>query len=440
MLKEDPFYQHGLADYNITEFTPVKYQEEFKAFIQSKIKSMDSSNFNRRRFITTGALATSAVAFGAIGLAQSCTTKTGSSNNSENDMKKSNLPTRKLGSLEVSAIGYGTMNFAHAYGPPIADKNVAIRTIRHAYDKGIRLFDTAEVYGPFVSEELTGEALKDVRKEVIISTKFGFDITPEGKVLGKNSRPEHIRQVCEQSLRRLKTDYIDLFYQHRIDPNVPIEEVAGAVKDLIQEGKVKHFGLSGAGEATIRRANAVQPITAVQNHYAFWSRQPEIEVLKTCEELGIGFVPWSPLGMGYLTGTVSAETEYLPGDLRASGGFPRFTVEARRANWAVINLLNRVGREKGATSAQVALAWLLAQKPFIVPIPGTTKIAHLDENISALDLVLNEQDLKTLNDGFANIQVQGAFSGATQMEAMDFGEREGTTSAGGHGLSPLPKS
>lgn len=273
----------------------------------------------------------------------------------------------------------------------------------------------------------------------MISTKFGFDITPEGKVLGKNSRPEHIKQVCEQSLRRLKTDYIDIFYQHRIDPNVPIEDVAGAVQDLIKEGKVKHFGLSGAGEATIRRAHKVQPLTAVQNHYAFWSRQPEVEVLKTCEELGIGFVPWAPLGMGYLTGTVSAETEYLPEDLRATGGFPRFTVEARRANWPVVTLLSKVGREIGATNAQVALAWLLAQKPFIVPIPGTTKIAHLNENIAALDVVLSEQDLKTLNDGFASMKIEGAFSGASQMAAMDLGEQEGTTSKGGHGLSPLPK-
>ncbi len=395
-------------------------------------------NQNRRQFITTGALATSAITLGAIGLSQNNTAQT-NANVNLNKMKNTNLPSRKLGSLEVTAIGYGTMNFVHAYGTPLADKNVALKTIRHAYEKGVRLFDTAEIYGPFTSEELVGEALQNVRKEVVISTKFGFDITSDGKVKGKNSRPEHIKQVCEQSLRRLKTDYLDLFYQHRIDPTVPIEDVAGTVKDLIKEGKVKHFGLSGAGEATIRRAHAVQKITAVQNHYAFWSRQPEVEVLKTCEELGIGFVPWAPLGMGYLTGTVSAETEYLPHDLRATGGFPRFTVEARRANWEVVNLLNRVGREKGATAAQVALAWLLERKQFIVPIPGTTKIAHLDENIAALDLALSEQDLKTLNDGFANIKIQGAFSGAAQMEAMDYGDREGTSSAGGHGLSPLTK-
>ncbi|RZM28663.1 MAG: aldo/keto reductase [Pedobacter sp.] len=349
------------------------------------------------------------------------------------------LPTRKLGSLEVTALGFGAMNFVHAYGAPIMNRDVSIKTIRHAYDRGVRFFDTAEVYGPFKSEELVGEALKAVRKDVVISTKFGFDITADGRTLGKNSRPEHIKRVCEESLRRLKTDYIDLYYQHRIDPDVPIEEVAGAVRELIAEGKVKHFGLSGAGEATIRRANAVQQITAVQNHYAFWSRQPEVEVLQTCEELGIGFVPWSPLGMGYLTGTIAAETQYMPGDLRNTGGFPRFTVQARRANWSVINLLNRVGREKGATAAQVSLAWLLSRGPSIVPIPGTTKIAHLDENLGALDLVLDRQDLKILEEGFASIKIQGAFSGEAQMAAMDVGEREGTSSKGSHGLSPLPR-
>jgi len=255
------------------------------------------NNISRRRFITTGTLVASAAVSGITGLTAACTDRSLTKKDSEM-IHKDKLSVRKLGSLEVSAIGYGTMNFAHAYGPPLKDKNIAFETIRHAYRRGVRLFDTAEVYGPFTDEELVGEALKEVRHEVVISTKFGFDITPEGKVLGKNSRPEHIKQVCEQSLRRLKTDYIDIFYQHRIDPNVPIEDVAGAVKDLIGEGKVRCFGLSGAGEATIRRANAVQTITAVQNHYAFWSRQPEVEVLKTCEDLGIGFVPWSPLGMG----------------------------------------------------------------------------------------------------------------------------------------------
>jgi aryl-alcohol dehydrogenase-like predicted oxidoreductase len=398
------------------------------------------NNLNRRNFLATGVLAASAIAVKANGIIPNHFSEGEKINKANDDyMINTKLPTRKLGSLDVSALGFGAMNAVHAYGPHI-DNKVAIKVIRHAYERGVRLFDTAEVYGPFLSEKLVGEALKDVRKEVVISSKFGFDITPEGKVTGKNSRPEHIKQVCDQILKRLGSDYVDIFYQHRIDPNVPIEEVAGAIGELIQAGKVRHFGLSGAGAATIRRAHKVQPLTAIQNHYAFWSRQSEMEVLKVCEELGLGFVPWSPLGMGYLTGTVSAETEYLQGDLRATGGFPRFTVEARRANWPVVTLLNKVGREKGATAAQVALAWLLAQKPFIVPIPGTTKVSHLDDNLGALDLTLSEQDIKILNDGFATIKIQGAFSGTEQMNAMDFGEREGTTSNGGQGLSPLPKS
>jgi aryl-alcohol dehydrogenase-like predicted oxidoreductase len=345
------------------------------------------------------------------------------------------LPRRKLGNLEVTGLGFGTMNVTHAYGPPIA-RTAALKVIRRAYDRGVRFFDTAEVYEG--SEELTGEALASVRNDVVLCTKFGFDVTDDGKVLGLNSRPEHIKRVCDKLLRRLRTDRIDLLYQHRIDPQVPIEDVAGAVKDLIQAGKVLHFGLSSAGAATIRRAHAVQPLTAVENHYAFWSRQPEREVLPLCEELGIGFVPWSPLGMGYLTGTVAAEARFLEGDLRAS--FPRFTVEARRANWPVVDLLQQVGRPKGATPGQVALAWLLAQKPWIVPIPGTGKVAHLDENLGALDLVLDAQDLKTLSEGFARIKVHGAYTGERQMAAIDIGDKEGSSSSGGHGLSPLPTS
>jgi aryl-alcohol dehydrogenase-like predicted oxidoreductase len=401
---------------------------------------MESNQNNRRAFLAKGTFATSAIAFGLMGFTERTNhEKTNDKLKRNKNITDSQLPIRKLGNLEVSALGFGAMNAVHAYGPHI-DSKVAIKVIRHAYERGVRLFDTAEVYGPFESEKLVGEALKDVRKKVAISTKFGFDITSDGKVIGKNSRPERIRKVCEESLRRLKTDYIDIFYQHRIDPNIPIEEVAGTVKDLINEGKVKHFGLSGSGSATIRRAHAIQAVSAVQNHYAFWSRQPEVEVLKACEELGIGFVPWSPLGMGYLTGTVAPETEYLQGDLRSTGGFPRFSIEARRANWWVVNLLNKVGREKGATAAQVALAWLLKQKPFIVPIPGTTKVSHLEDNLGAINLELNEQDMTVLNEGFAKRKVQGAFSGDAQMQAMDYGDREGTTSQGGHGMSPRPKS
>jgi len=344
------------------------------------------------------------------------------------------LPARQLGTLNVTALGFGAMNVAHAYGP-LVPHEVALGIIRRAYDKGVRFFDTAEVYGPFISEQRLGEALQNVRDEVVISTKFGFEITPDGQVRGLNSRPESIKSACEQSLRRLRTDRIDLFYQHRIDPEVPIEDVAGAVKDLIAAGKVLHFGLSGAGAASIRRAHAVQPVTAVQNHYAFWSRQPEVEVLPVCAELGIGFVPWSPLGMGYLTGTVAAETR-LEGENRAN--YPRFSIETRRANWPVVELLRQIGHPRGATPGQIALAWLIAQAPFIVPIPGTTKPAHLDENLGALDFVLDAQEIQTLNDGFAEINLQGAYTGVPQMVRMDLGEREGTRSHGTHGISPLP--
>ena len=391
-----------------------------------------ASNPERRRLLQGSALA----AFAATGLAGCGTARNMQGNTSMTTTASSTvrgLPRRMLGSLEVTGLGFGTMNVTHAYGPPI-ERSAALKVIRHAYDKGVRFFDTAEVYEG--SEELTGEALASVRNDVVLCTKFGFDVADDGKVNGLNSRPEHIKRVCDKLLRRLRTDRIDLFYQHRIDPQVPIEDVAGAVKDLIQAGKVLHFGLSSAGAATIRRAHAVQPLTAVENHYAFWSRQPEREVLAVCEELGIGFVPWSPLGMGYLTGTVAAETRFLDGDLRAI--FPRFTVEARRANWPVVDLLQQVGRPKGATPAQVALAWLLAQKPFIVPIPGTGKVAHLDENLGALDLALDANDMKVLNEGFARIKVQGAYTGERQMAAIDIGDKEGSSSAGGHGLSPLP--
>lgn len=345
------------------------------------------------------------------------------------------LPTRRLGELEVSAPGMGVMNVVHAYGPPI-DRDAAVRLVRHAVDRGVNFFDTAEVYGPFVAEEIAAEALGPVRDEVIICTKFGFDITPDGKIHGLNSRPDHIRQVCEASLRRLGTDRIDLLYQHRIDSAVPIEDVAGTVHELIVEGKVKHFGLSGAGAATIRRAHAVQPVAAVENQYSFLEREQEPEVLPVCAELGIGFVPYAPLGMGYLTGSVSADTVLLDGDLRAV--FPRFTREGRRANWQVVELLRQVGYPKGATPAQVALAWLLAQQPWIVPIFGTTKFAHVDENVAAVDLVLDVEDLVTLNDGFAQLEVYGASSGESQLANIDLGARAGTSSVGTHGLSPLP--
>jgi aryl-alcohol dehydrogenase-like predicted oxidoreductase len=348
---------------------------------------------------------------------------------------------RKLGKsgLEVSALGLGCMNFAWAYGPP-ASKQEAIKVIHAAYDKGVTFFDTAEVYGPFYSEEIVGEALASFRDKVVIATKFGFEVDPVTKERhGLNSNPDYIKKVSTGCLKRLKTDHIDLFYQHRVDPTVPIEEVANAVKDLIKEGKVRHFGLSEAGGATIRRAHAVLSVTAVQNEYSIWTRDPEQEVLSTCEELGIGFVPWSPLGMGYLTGKVTTFTTFDPtADLRSSASFPRFTTEAIRANKVIVELLERVARRKKATPSQIALAWLLSRKPWIVPIPGTTKLEHLDENLGALNIQLTTEDLKEIEDGFNHIKIQGKRAPEMLLKTHDIGANLGVSSEGGHGLSPLP--
>lgn len=343
---------------------------------------------------------------------------------------------RRLGSLEVSAIGCGCMNFVHAYAPR-PSKQDAIRVIRAAYEHGVTFFDVAQSYGPFSGEELVGEALAPFRHQVVIATKFGHEFTATGEWKQLNSRPEYIRQMTEGSLRRLKTDYIDLYYQHRVDPKVPIEDVAGTVKDLIQEGKVRRFGLSESGGATIRRAHAVQPVTAVQNVYSFWTRDPEHEVLPTCEALGIGFVPWSPLGGGFLTGTITPRTTFHP-TLDIIANFPRFTPEARRANWRIVSLLQRIGQRTYATPAQVALAWLLARRPWIVPIPGTTQLKHLAQNLDALEVGLTAEDVKELNDGFAEIGVQGARTTDRLRERHDIGADLGTSSSGGHGNSPLP--
>jgi aryl-alcohol dehydrogenase-like predicted oxidoreductase len=351
------------------------------------------------------------------------------------------IPRRKLGGvLEVSALGLGCMSFAWAYGPP-TDRQHAIKVIRAAYERGVTFFDTAEVYGPFLSEEMVGEALAPIRDHIIIATKFGFEVDPTTKQRhGMNSRPEYIKRVAEGCLKRLKTETIDLFYQHRVDPNVPIEDVAGAVKDLIQEGKVRHFGLSEAGGATIRRAHAVLPVTAVQNEYSVWTRDPEHEVLPTCEELGIGFVPFSPLGRGYLTGTITSSTTFDPiSDLRETLKFPRFTPEAREANRPVVDLLLNMGKQKNATPAQIALAWLLVKKRWIVPIPGTTKLKHLEEDLGALEVQLSAEDVKEIDDGFATIQVDGARSPEALLKTHDVGANLGTTSAGGHGISPMPR-
>jgi aryl-alcohol dehydrogenase-like predicted oxidoreductase len=315
---------------------------------------------------------------------------------------------RKLGksNLEVSAIGLGCMGLSFSYGPPV-EKEQGISVIRAAVERGITFFDTAEVYGAYTNEELVGEALAPFRDQVVIATKFGFKIDPNtGKQAGLDSRPGHIREAAEGSLKRLRTDVIDLYYQHRVDPNVPIEEVAGAVKDLIQQGKVKHFGLSEAGVQTIRRANAVQPVTALQSEYSLWWREPEAEVIPTLEELGIGFVPFSPLGKGFLTGKISEDTQFDKSDFRNI--VPRFTPENRKANQAFVDLLHKIAERKKATPAQVALAWLLAQKPWIVPIPGTTKPARLEENIGSLAVQLRPDDLRDIEAAASRIAAQGA--------------------------------
>jgi aryl-alcohol dehydrogenase-like predicted oxidoreductase len=315
---------------------------------------------------------------------------------------------RKLGksNLEVSAIGLGCMGMSYGYGPAVG-KQEGISLIRAAVERGVTFFDTAEVYGPYTNEELVGEALAPFRGKVWIATKFGFKIDPNtGKQAGLDSRPEHIKEVAEGSLKRLRTEVIDLFYQHRVDPNVPIEDVAGAVKELIQQGKVKHFGLSEAGVRTIRRAHAVQAVTALQSEYSLWWREPEAEVIPTLEELGIGFVPFSPLGKGFLTGQIREDTQFDKSDFRNI--VPRFTPENRKANQALVDLLGRFAQQKKTTPAQIALAWLLAQKPWIVPIPGTTKLHRLEENIGAVHVKLSPEDLRELETAASKIAVQGA--------------------------------
>jgi aryl-alcohol dehydrogenase-like predicted oxidoreductase len=318
------------------------------------------------------------------------------------------MKTRRLGSagLEVSALGLGCMSMSTAYGPP-ADRQEMIKLIRAAHDRGVTLFDTAESYGPFANEELVGESLEPIRDRVIIATKFGFDIDLKTGVRrgGTNSRPEHIKDVAEACLKRLRTDRIDLFYQHRVDPNVPIEDVAGAVKELIAQGKIKHFGLSEAGIQTIRRAHAVQPVTAVQSEYSLFWRGPEAELLPALEELGIGFVPFSPLGAGFLTGKIDETTKFDPADFRNS--VPRFSPEARKANLALVEVLKAVAERKRATPAQIALAWLLAQKPWIVPIPGTTRLDRLDENLAAINLELTAAELSDITAEASKMKVQG---------------------------------
>jgi aryl-alcohol dehydrogenase-like predicted oxidoreductase len=326
---------------------------------------------------------------------------------------------RRLGQngLEVSAIGLGCMGLSFGLGPA-TEKGEAIEVIRTAVDRGVTLFDTAEAYGPWANEELVGEALTPIRDQVLICTKFGFDITASGETVGLNSRPEHIREVADASLKRLRTDHIDLLYRHRVDPAVPMEDVAGAVKDLIQAGKVKHFGLSEASAENIRRAHAVQPVTAIQDHYSLWMREPERTKFGVCQELNIGLVAWGPLGQGFLTGAITRDMTFDdPNDLRKD--FPRFTPEALEANFKVVDFLKNLAARKGITSAQIALAWLLAQKPWIVPIPGGTKVAHLDDNLRAADVKLTASDLKEIDDAFAGMDIKGAPLSAALDAAID---------------------
>jgi len=320
--------------------------------------------------------------------------------------KEKSMQKRQLGNsgLEVSALGLGCMGMSFGYGPA-GERQEMISVIRGAVDLGVTFFDTAEVYGPFTNEDLVGEALAPFRDQVVIATKFGFQFDSDGKQAGLNSRPEHIKEVAEASLKRLRTDTIDLFYQHRVDPNVPIEDVAGAVKELIQEGKVKHFGLSEAGVQVIRRAHAVQPVTALQSEYSLWWREPEAEIMPTLEELGIGFVPFSPLGKGFLTGKIDENTKFDGTDFR--NVVPRFSQEARKANQAMVDLLGAIAEKKKATPAQIALAWILAQKPWIVPIPGTTKLHRLQENAVSASLELSADDLRDIETAASQIEVQG---------------------------------
>jgi len=369
---------------------------------------------SRRDFLVSTALVGAGLAVGPLSWAASAGQPEESDKGLHGEMNK--MKTRKLGNLEVSELGAGCMSISANYGPP-APRSQGIEVIRAAYENGVTFFDTAEVYGPFTNEELVGEALEPIRDKVAIATKFGYDNEKGGGIL--NSQPKHIRKVVEESLRRLRTDRIDLYYQHRVDPHVPIEDVAGAIQDLIKQGKVLHFGLSEASAKTIRRAHAVQPVAAVQTEYSLMQRDPERNgVLATCEELGIGFVPWGPVGQGYLTGKINPETKFdQKMDMRS--GFPRFSPENIEANMPIVELLNEFAKKKNATPAQISLAWLLAQKPWIVPIPGTRNVSHLSENHGALNVPLTAVDLREIATALSSIKVHGGRMNEEQMRVVD---------------------
>jgi aryl-alcohol dehydrogenase-like predicted oxidoreductase len=398
------------------------------------------TGFSRRDFVAHSIMAAAGLSLPTFGLAASKEQPFNKTINNSN-LKSANITMgkRKLGSLEVTELGFGCMNIAWAYGNPPTKDN-AVQLIRTAYEQGVRFFDTAEIYGPHISERTTGEALKPFRKGVVIASKIGFDIDFETAQMkgGLNSKPQHIKQAVDFMLKRLQTEYIDLLYQHRVDPEVPIEDVAGTMGDLIKAGKIRHYGLSEAGAATIRRAHAEHPLTAIQNEYSFWTRDPEAEVIPTCEELGIGFVPWSPLGMGYLTGKVTPQYSFAEGDIRKTLHFPRFTKDALEKNQGIVALLQKVGARYDATSGQVALAWLLVKKPFIVPIPGTRLIPNMLENLGASKVKLSATDMADLETGFASIGVFGDRAPASLKASHDVGTSLGTTSKGTHGKTPLP--
>jgi aryl-alcohol dehydrogenase-like predicted oxidoreductase len=402
----------------------------------------EKNGFSRRNFLVNSIITAAGLSVAKFGLAASKNQTINSPiNNNNMNNTNSTMAKRKLGSLEVTEFGFGCMNIAWAYGNAPA-KEDAIKLIRGAYEQGVRFFDTAEIYGPHISERTTGEALKQFRQEVVIASKIGFDIDFETAQLkgGLNSKPQHIKQAVAYMLKRLQTDYIDLLYQHRVDPEVPIEDVAGTMGDLIKEGKIGHYGLSEAGAATIRRAHREYPVTAIQNEYSFWTRDPEAEVIPVCEELGIGFVPWSRLGMGYLTGKVTPDYQFAENNIRKSLNFPRFTKEALEKNKEIVALLQKVGQRYDATSGQVALAWLLAKKPFIVPIPGTRLIPHRQENLGAIKVKLSADDVNELETGFGSIGVFGDRAPENLKEAHDIGKSLGTTSKGTQGKTPLPKN
>lgn len=394
---------------------------------------------SRRNFLMKTALGGSGLMMGTSMLANASNDVSKEINVTQNKMPVGTLKKRKLGKLEVTEFGFGCMNIAWAYGGP-TPKDQAIAIIRKAYESGIRFFDTAEVYGPFYSEEIVGEALKPYRNDVVIATKFGFEVDQQTKQRkGLNSKPDYIKANVDRMLKRLQTDHIDLLYQHRVDPNVPIEEVAGAVSDLVKQGKVRFFGLSEAGEATIRRAHKEFAVTAVQNEYSFWTRDPEHEVLPVCEELGIGLVPWSPVGMGYLSGQMAQGFPFRKDDLRVTASFPRFSDENMMRNRPIVNILQKKAHDKNATPAQVALAWLLAKKPFIVPIPGTTNVNHLDENTNVAFVELTQADFDELETAFGKETVYGNRAPQSIAAAHDLGADIGSSSQGTHGKSPLPK-